>query len=226
MMLDCRMLSQGPSTENPPKCRMPSTPSQIASTCARSERSAALNFSSLPRSAGGFRSESSRSGKIGGSNLRKDVPIPPAAPVINMRGISFLFSSPSRLADLRSPVGSDSKPPREETTTRTANDRCISCGWLASGNLLSRPCDPGARPAFREILAETVSSRTTGDGAALGGRPGLGRRRPLPALQRHPEPAQPKVEREARRGKLQRKPSNFANGNTRDRQGRLVTCEH
>ena len=23
-----------------------------------------------------------------------------------------------------------------------------------------------------------------------------------------------------------RKPSNFANGNTRDRQGRLVTCEH
>jgi gluconolactonase len=23
-----------------------------------------------------------------------------------------------------------------------------------------------------------------------------------------------------------RKPSNYANGNTRDRQGRLVTCEH
>src|ERR1700758_989710 len=25
---------------------------------------------------------------------------------------------------------------------------------------------------------------------------------------------------------LYRKPSNFANGNTRDRQGRLITCEH
>src|SRR5947199_6223674 len=31
---------------------------------------------------------------------------------------------------------------------------------------------------------------------------------------------------ETGRASIYRKPSNFANGNTRDRQGRLVTCEH
>jgi gluconolactonase len=35
-----------------------------------------------------------------------------------------------------------------------------------------------------------------------------------------------KWEEETRRVSTYRRPSNFANGNTRDRQGRLVTCEH
>jgi len=35
-----------------------------------------------------------------------------------------------------------------------------------------------------------------------------------------------KWEEETGRVSVFRKPSNFANGNTRDRQGRLVTCEH
>src|SRR4051812_33343339 len=73
---------------------MASTPSQIASTWARSESSACLNFSSAPRSAGAFTSLNSKSGYIGGSNLRRLVPIPPDAPVINMRGISSLILAP------------------------------------------------------------------------------------------------------------------------------------
>src|SRR5450759_1931050 len=128
MILDCRIASHGPSIENPPKCRMPSTPSQIASTCARSDSSAALNFSSGPRSAGAFRSLNSKSGEIGGSSFRKAVPIPPDAPVINIRGISSLVLA----ADLRSLAENDSKPEREETQqleTSMNDHSASSAGW-------------------------------------------------------------------------------------------------
>src|SRR3974390_2816529 len=41
-------------------------------------------------------------------------------------------------------------------------------------------------------------------------------------------PNQPIIKGEEETGAISifRKPSNFANGNTRDRQGRLITCEH
>src|SRR5260221_13076192 len=96
MMLDCRMLSQGPSTEYPPKCRMPSMPSQIASTCAGSDSSAALNFSLLPRSAGALHDRCRPSGHEGGGNFRSRHALPPHFPPLGFGGIrlpafSFLW---------------------------------------------------------------------------------------------------------------------------------------
>ena len=45
-------------------------------------------------------------------------------------------------------------------------------------------------------------------------------------MERHPEQPHHALGRGHRRDGVFRKPSNNANGNTRDRQGRLVTCEH
>src|ERR1700678_4115692 len=50
------------------------------------------------------------------------------------------------------------------------------------------------------------------------------RRRPLPLVERHPERSNSEVGRDdVRRFGL---PSGHANGNARDRTGRLITCEH
>ena len=45
-------------------------------------------------------------------------------------------------------------------------------------------------------------------------------------MERHPQQPHHALGRGDRPGQVFRKPSNFANGNTRDRQGRLLTCEH
>src|SRR5262245_19129300 len=82
MMLACRIVSHGPSTENPPKCTMPSTPATAASTYARRARSACTKVSCAPMSAGRVTSLSRRSGYTPLSNWRSRVPMPPAAPVI------------------------------------------------------------------------------------------------------------------------------------------------
>ena len=65
----------------------------------------------------------------------------------------------------------------------------------------------------------------------MGRRPGVlsrrGRERAgLCARQRHSEQSHHEVRRESGQFTVFRANANYANGNTRDRQGRLVTCEH
>jgi hypothetical protein len=62
MMLDWRMVSQGPSTECPPRWMMPSMPSTAFSTSSSLARSAATNGSCDCRSAGSLMSLSLSSG--------------------------------------------------------------------------------------------------------------------------------------------------------------------
>src|ERR1700738_1521345 len=225
MILDCRMLPQGPSTEKPPKCRTPSTPSQIASTCARSDSSAALNFSFAPRSAGAFRSLNSRSGEIGGNNLRKAVPMPPDAPVINMRGISSLVFA----TDLRSFTDNDSKPEREETQQQREQQMSEatshSPGWRPA-TYYPDPAIHALDPRFEKywLKLSAVERLTTGLRWAEG--PvwfGDGRYLLCSDI---PNNRIIKWEEETGAVGIFRKPSNFGNGHTRDRQGRLITCEH
>ena len=52
------------------------------------------------------------------------------------------------------------------------------------------------------------------------------RRRALSIVQRYSQPPHHQMEEETGAVSIYRKPSNFGNGNTRDRQGRLITCEH
>ena len=61
----------------------------------------------------------------------------------------------------------------------------------------------------------------------LGRGPGLLRRGPLPGVERHPERPDAALGRADRRpSACSARPSGYANGNTVDRQGRLVSCEH
>src|SRR5260370_26615259 len=52
------------------------------------------------------------------------------------------------------------------------------------------------------------------------------RRRALRSVERHSQQPHLRWDEESGRTTVFRKPSNYSNGNTRDRQGRLVTCEH
>ena len=79
---------------------------------------------------------------------------------------------------------------------------------------------------FRQVPDQFGEGRTARVRSSLGGRTGLVRRWPLPAVERHPERSDPEMGRGDRRGQRLPPPSHFANGNTRDRQGRLLTCEH
>ena len=82
--------------------------------------------------------------------------------------------------------------------------------------------DPSFAP-YR-IYSSTVEQVATRH--ALGRRAGVLSRRRLRAGQRHPEQPDHEVRREERRFTVFRGTANYANGNTRDRQGRLITCEH
>ena len=177
---------------------MPSTPSQIASTWARSARSAALNFSSLPdrpapsdRSAPGpDRSAAAACARMCRSRRRR------------RSSICVAFRSSYLSTDLRSLAGNDSKLKRSgNATTRTANvRRSIALSRLAPGDLLSRSGHPCPRSALREILAEAFGGGAADHRPALGRRAGVVRRRALSAVQRHSEPAHPQVGRGDRRG--------------------------
>ena len=81
--------------------------------------------------------------------------------------------------------------------------------------------DPASRNTGSRSLGRTARHRLP-----LVRRAGVVRRRPLPAVERHPEQPHPEMGGGDRRGQRLPPPSNNANGNTRDRQGRLVTCEH
>src|SRR5262245_34714213 len=92
MMLDCRIVSHGPSTENPPRCTIPSTPATAVSTSASRARSACTKVSCAPRSAGRVTSLRRRSEYTPFSNWRSRVPMPPAAPVIKTVCMACSFS--------------------------------------------------------------------------------------------------------------------------------------
>ena len=80
---------------------------------------------------------------------------------------------------------------------------------------------------FRDLVPyqEVVERLWTGARWLEG--PGLVRRPRRAARLRHPERPHPALERRGPgRSSEYRRPSDNANGNTRDRQGRLVTCEH
>ena len=82
------------------------------------------------------------------------------------------------------------------------------------------------RLALRKILVEAVGGGTADHGAAWAEGPvwfGDGRYLLCSDI---PNQRIIKWEEETGAVSIFRKPSGFANGNTRDRQGRLVTCEH
>ena len=81
-------------------------------------------------------------------------------------------------------------------------------------------------PRFAKYRLLQRRGRAAGDRLALGRGAGLVRRRPLPAVERHPQQPHHALGRGDGAVSVFRKPSNYANGNTRDRQGRLLTCEH
>ena len=81
-------------------------------------------------------------------------------------------------------------------------------------------------PAFNKYRLGFASVERLYTGCALERRPGVDGRLALPAVERHPQQPHLRWDEETGRTSVYRKPSNNANGNTRDRQGRLVTCEH
>ena len=97
-------------------------------------------------------------------------------------------------------------------------------GWQPS----ERYPDPAVRvldPRFNKYRLPLAASSGSPP-APLVRRPGLVRRRRATAVERHPEQPHLRWDEETGAVSVFRKPSNNANGNTRDRQGRLVTCEH
>src|SRR5215470_10726581 len=80
-MLLLRIVSQGPSTEKPPRWTMPCTPATARSTSAIEARSALMKVSSAARSLGGLMSLKRRFGYTPLRSLRSRVPMSPAAPV-------------------------------------------------------------------------------------------------------------------------------------------------
>ena len=96
--------------------------------------------------------------------------------------------------------------------------------WQPSHAIRTRP----SRSSIRASPATSSASPRSSGSPRLRWceGPGVVRRRALPAVERHPEQPHHAVGRGDRRVSVFRKPSNYANGNTRDRQGRLLTCEH
>src|ERR1700680_3862912 len=141
-----------------------------------------------------------------------------------MRGISFLFFA----ADLRSSADNDSKPEREETQqreTHMSDHSAPSRGWQPA-TYYPDPAIHALDPRFEKywLKLSAVERLTTGLRWAEG--PGwFGDRRYL-LCSDIPNNRIIKCEEETGAVSIYRKPSNFANGHTRDRQGRLITCEH
>jgi glucarate dehydratase len=81
-------------------------------------------------------------------------------------------------------------------------------------------------PFLREVPDLQQHARAGRDRHALGRGTGVLPGRAVRPRERHSEQPHHEVRRAHRRLHRFPRPSNYANGNTRDRQGRLVTCEH
>ena len=115
---------------------------------------------------------------------------------------------------------------RKRKATRTANVRCSIPRRLAPATYYPDPAIHALDPRFEKywLKLSAVERLTTGLRWAEG--PvwfGDGRYLLCSDI---PNQRILKWEEETGAVSIFRKPSNFANGNTRDRQGRLVTCEH
>ena len=150
---------------------------------------------------------------------------PPAAPVINMRGISSLFLC----ADLRSFADNDSKL-KAARKHNNENSKCPRHRPIppAGGRRAYYP-DPAIHaldPRFEKYWLKLSAVERLATGLRWAEGPvwfGDGRYLLCSDI---PNQRIVKWEEETGAVSIFRKPSNFANGNTRDRQGRLVTCEH
>jgi gluconolactonase len=131
-------------------------------------------------------------------------------------------------ADLRSPAGNDSKPEREETQqreTHMSETKSARAGWQPA-TYYPDPAIHAIDPRFEKywLKLSAVERLTTGLRWAEG--PvwfGDGRYLLCSDI---PNNRIIKWEEETGAVSVFRKPSNFANGHTRDRQGRLIGCEH
>src|SRR3984957_4529317 len=142
-----------------------------------------------------------------------------------MRGISSLVHA----TGLRSFTDSDSKPERQETQQQRERQMSQAKSPRAGWQPAARYSDPSIHalgPRFEKywLKLSAVERLTTGLRWAEG--PvwfGDGRYLLCSDI---PNQRILKWEEETGAVSIFRKPSNFANGNTRDRRGRLVTCEH
>src|SRR6266705_2988650 len=141
-----------------------------------------------------------------------------------MRGIFSLFIT----TDLRSLADNDSKPNREETQQQREQQMSEAksrAGWQPATyypDSAIHALDPRFEKYWLKLSA--VERLTTGLRWAEG--PvwfGDGRYLLCSDI---PNNRIVKWEEETGAVSIYRKPSNFANGHTRDRQGRLITCEH
>src|SRR5258707_7433957 len=146
-----------------------------------------------------------------------------------MRGIAFLFSLVFCTTDLRSLPGSDSKPNREETQQQReqqmSDASSQSPGWRPA-TYYPDPAIHALDPRFEKywLKLSAVERLTTGLRWAEGpGWFGDGRYLLCSDI---PNNRIIKWEEETGAVSVYRKPSNFANGHTRDRQGRLIGCSH
>src|SRR5271157_5609155 len=141
-----------------------------------------------------------------------------------MRGISSLFLA----TDLRSVTEGDSKPEREETQQReqqmseAASQRA---GWQPA-TYYPDPAIHALDHRFEKYSLKLSAVERLATGMRWAEGPvwfGDGRYLLCSDI---PNNRVIKWEEETGAVSIYRRPSNFANGNTRDRQGRLITCEH
>jgi hypothetical protein len=91
---------------------------------------------------------------------------------------------------------------------------------------LSRPLGADSRSELRQIPALQQQRRATRDWHAPGRRSGTVRRLRYLLVNDIPNTRIMRYDEATGAWGVFRQPSNFANGNSRDRQGRLLSCEH
>src|SRR6266436_209857 len=99
-------------------------------------------------------------------------------------------------------------------------------GWLGADRALSRPGDQDSRSELRQISHRETTVERLYTGARWSEGPVWFGDARCVLWSDIPNNRILKWDEETGRTSVYRKPSNFSNGNTRDRQGRLVTCEH
>ena len=139
------------------------------------------------------------------------------------------FLSSSLATDLRSLTDNDSKPncqrKRNNENSKCPRHHPISAGWRPA-TYYPDPAIHALDPRFEKYWLKLSAVERLATGLRWAEGPvwfGDGRYLLCSDI---PNNRILKWEEETGAVSIFRKPSNFANGNTRDRQGRLVTCEH
>src|SRR4051812_3517837 len=141
-----------------------------------------------------------------------------------MRGICILIQS-----RLRSPAENDSKPNSEETQQQREQEMSEPSSHAAGWRPATYYPDPAIHaldPRFEKYWLKLSAVERLATGLRWAEGPvwfGDGRYLLCSDI---PNNRIIKWEEETGAVSIYRKPSNFGNGHTRDRQGRLITCEH